>query len=187
MRFHLRKRSEGLKPGFTKPGTKRSRVSPGASANICAGIIGNRIRILYYLPKQWNGDEAAALYRGPIIKALRRYRGKKSSYKVIEDNDPAGYKSGVGKQAKRDLNIVPEVWPRYSPDLMPLDYSIWKLVENRMDKHTPTANETVEGFKARLKRTALRLPAELVKKVVAGIPKRAAAIVDAKGGNISLD
>ena len=187
VRFHLRKRSEGLKPGFTKPGTKRSRVSPGASANICAGIIGNRIRIWYYLPKQWNGDEAAALYRGPIIKALRRYRGKKSSYKVIEDNDPAGYKSGVGKQAKRDLNIVPEVWPRYSPDLMPLDYSIWKLVENRMDKHTPPANETVEGYKARLKRTALRLPAELVKKVVAGIPKRAAAIVDAKGGNISLD
>lgn len=187
VRFHLRTRSEGLNPGFTKPNNKRNRVNPGASANICAGIIGNRVRIWHYIPKRWNGAEAAALYRGPIIKALRRYRGQKRSYKVIEDNDPSGYKSSKGKEAKRELKIIPEAWPRYSPDLMPMDYSIWQLVKNRMDKHKPPKNETVGQYKARLRRTALNLPAKLVQKVVAGIQKRAAAIVEAKGGNISCD
>jgi hypothetical protein len=188
VRFHLRLRSEGVRPGFTKPNNKRNRVNPGASANICAGIIGHRIRIWHYLPsKKWNGAAAASLYRGPIIKALRRFRGHKRVYSIIEDNDPSGYKSSKGKEAKRKMNIVPLDWPRYSPDIMPMDYSIWKLVADRMAKHRPPQNETIGQYKARLRRTAMNLPAKLVKKVVAAIPKRAAAIVREGGDNISCD
>ena len=86
----------------------------------------------------------------------------------------------AGKAAKRELHIKPEEWPTYSPDLHPLDYSIWELIEQRMAKQKAPRKETVAQYKERLKRTALRLPAKLVRQVVAGdrgIRARAAAIV----------
>ena len=187
VRFHLRTRSEGLKKGYTKPSCKKNRVNPGASLNVCAGIINNKIKIWHYLPKSWCGAAAEALYRGPIIRALRRYRGEKHAYRILEDNDPTGYKSSKGKRAKREPKIEPIHFPPYSPDLNPLDFYIWTAIEARMAKHAVHSKETVGEFKARLRRTALRLPAELIKKAVASIRKRAAAIVEAEGGDISCD
>ena len=91
VRFHLRTRAEGLLPGFTKPNANKNRKNPGASVNVSAGIIKGRIRIWHYLPGRWNGQAAADLYQGPIIRALRRAHGKKRRYTIIEDNDPTGY------------------------------------------------------------------------------------------------
>jgi len=87
VRGHLRSRSEGLNPEFTKPNTRKHRVNPGASALVCAGIIGCRVRLWHYLPQgRWNGESAANTYRGPIHKALKKYRGEKDEYLVLEDH-----------------------------------------------------------------------------------------------------
>ena len=91
VRFHLRTRSEGLQPGFTKPSAKKNQVNPGGSAKVCAGIANGRIVLWHYLPARWNGHAAVDLYRGPIIRALRRSFGEKRSYTIMEDNDPTGY------------------------------------------------------------------------------------------------
>ena len=61
VRFHLRNRAEGLQSGFTKLRVKKNRVNPGASVNVCAGIMKNRIRIFHYLPPKWNGQVASEL------------------------------------------------------------------------------------------------------------------------------
>ena len=188
VRFHLRTRDEGLKKGNTKPSARKNRVNTGGSVSVCAGIINNRIKLWHYIKaKRWNADVAAATYRGPIMTALRRYRGVKRSYSVIEDNDPTGYKSGKGKTAKRELKIKPVEFPRYSPDLNPLDFFVWEEVERRMSKQAAPARETFGHYKARLRRTAMNIPAELIKKALASIPKRAAAIVLAGGGDIARD
>ena len=42
VRFHLRTRSEGVRPGFTKPSAKNHKLNPGAVANVCAGIFDNK-------------------------------------------------------------------------------------------------------------------------------------------------
>lgn len=187
VRFHLRTPSEGCKPGFTKPSPTKNKVNPGGRALVCAAIINCRIRVWYYVPeRRWSGKAAANMYENVLIKALRRNRGVKRTYRVLEDNDPTGYKSSSGKAAKKKLKIVPEPWPVYSPDLMPLDYSIWKAIGDRMQKNAPK-KESLSQYKLRLRRTALALPEKLIKDAVAAIPARAAAVVKAIGNDIPRD
>ena len=47
--------------------------------------------------------------------------------------------------------------------------------------------ETVDEFKKRLRRTAMNLPASLIRKAVEAMPKRAAAVAKAGGGDIPRD
>ena len=52
----------------------------------------------------------------------------RKTYLIAEDNDPSGFKSGKGMAAKKAVGIKCIEWPKYSPDLMPLDFSLWKNV-----------------------------------------------------------
>ena len=84
------------------------------------------------LPKRWCGDAAASLYKGPILSVLEKHRPNKRKYRALEDNDPVGYKSGKGKKAKQEVKIEAIPFPRHSPDLNPLDFSIWAEINRRM-------------------------------------------------------
>ena len=188
VRGHLRTRSEGLQPGYTKPNKRKHRMNPGGHVHVCAGIIGCRVRLWHYLPQgRWNGDVAAQVYRGPIMAALKRHRGEKASYRVLEDNDPSGYKSSKAKEAKRELGIMPVDFPKYSPELNPMDFFLWEEVDRRMRANQPAGRETKQDFMARLRRTAFGIPEAVIRRGVASVKKRAQAIFDAKGGNIPRD
>jgi hypothetical protein len=187
VRGQIRTKQEGLKPGFTKPNDKRHRRNFGGVARVCAGIAGGKVVLWEYLSKRWCGEEAAKLYKGPIIKTLKRTRGVKRSYLLMEDNDPTGYKSGKGKAAKRDVKIRTVRWPRYSPDLNPLDFSLWENVSERMKTSDPKGRESVSHFKSRLRRTALRTSPVAVRKMVASMRSRARAIYEADGNDIARD
>ena len=187
VRFHLRMPSEGLRKECTKPGRKKNNYNTGGKVNVCAGISNGRVVLWEYLPKSWNGEEAARLYQGAILKGLKKHRGQKRNYRVLEDNDPRGYKSGKAQAAKAEHGITAVPFPRYSPDLNPLDFAIWNEVEARMIKNTPKHLETVAAYKKRLRLTALRLPSQFVVKAVRSIPARMKAVVAAKGGNIKCD
>ena len=188
VRFHLRTRGEGLKPGCTKPSAVKNRVNPGGATTVCAGIINGRIRLWHYLPSStWSAKAAEALYRGPVAQALRRHRGSKRSYRILEDNDPTGYKSKLAQAAKEELKIAPIVFPAYSPDLNPLDFFVWAEVERRMAKQKVPKDETIKAYKARLRRTAMNIPAKIIRKAVASIRTRAAAVAKARGGDIPRD
>ena len=100
-----------------------------APNKVCAGISNSRIVLWHYLPNKWNGELAAATYEGLIIACLRAERGAKRKYRVLEDNDPTGYKSNKAIDEKKKLHIEAVTFPTYSPDLNPLDYSIWEAVE----------------------------------------------------------
>ena len=162
VRFHLRTPDEGSQPEMTKPGRKKNKMNTGAVAKVCAGISNGRIVMWEYLPSRWNGEEAAKLYNGAVIKTLNEHRGHKARYMVFEDNDPAGYKSSKGMAAKADLGIKAVPSPPYSPDLNPLDYFVWDEIERRMLVNAPREVETVAAYKKRLRLTALRLPRNVV-------------------------
>ena len=187
VRGHLRTRAEGVKKGFTKPCPKRHRQNPGCSVSVCAGIIGGKVKLWHYLPKVWNGQVAAQTYRGPIRRALKRYVGVKPKYKVLEDNDPVGYKSTKALEAKDELSITAIQYPRYSPDLNPMDFFLWAEVERRMLAGKAPNSETVAQYKARLRRTAFAIPNAVIEKAVANIKSRALAIYKADGGDIQRD
>jgi len=139
----------------------------------------------YY--RGWGGQAAADMYKGPILRTLKKQRGIKPSYLLCEDNDPSGYKSGKGLAAKKAVGIRTVTWPRYSPDLMPLDFSLWKNIEKRMDACAPKDRESLAKFKLRLRRVALTTPTSTVRKTVLAMKTRAQEIYDASGGHIKSD
>ena len=127
------------------------------------------------------------MYSGPIMKALIKHRGEKVSYLLAEDNDPTGYKSRKALTAKRRLIVRTIAWPRYSPDLMPLDFSLWTNINERVRATAPSGRETVAAFSRRLKRIALRTPRATVLAAVGAMRTRADQIWAAGGKDIARD
>ena len=182
----LRTKQEGLQPGFTKPSASKHKSNPGGYVSILAGICNDRVVLWEEVKGRWNSSKAAEMYAGPIKKVLQRLRPQKRSWLIMEDNDPAGYKSGKGKGAKRANKMRTLDQPPYSPDLNPLDFSLWHAIHEKVLANAD-GKETVSAYKARLRRTALRMPRKIVGKAVLAIRKRANAIFEAKGGHISID
>ena len=139
------------------------------------------------LPKHWSGEVAANLYRGAIAKTLQKVSGDKDKYLVGEDNDRTGYKSGKALEAKREVGIKSVDLPKYSPDLNPLDFYVWSAVEKRMAAAKVKQPESAKKYIARLRRTALKLPEEPLKKAVLSMKSRIQAVYDAKGRDIARD
>ena len=126
------------------------------------------------------------MYAGPVKRALQKQWPGKWSWLVMEDNDPTGFKSRKGIRAKHEHNRRALSQPAYSPELNPLDFSLWAAIETKALAGR-RRNESGSDYKARLRKTALTMPRGEVKKAVQGIRKRAQQIFDADGGNIPRD
>ena len=187
VRGHLRTRGEGLRAGFTKPDKKKHRVNTGGNVKLCAAIIGCRVRVWHYLQKGWGGQAAKHMYETVLAPALKRHRGEKRKYILLEDNDPSGFKSKVAMAAKKAMKIHPIEFPTYSPDLNPLDFSLWQEVEDRMSRQKTPRKESADAFKARLRKTAMSIPSPVIRKMLASIKPRAQSIYNHNGGHIPRD
>ena len=107
---------------------------------------------------------------------------------VLEDNDPSGFKSGMGIATKKDLRINAFCIPKRSPCLNVCDYYLWSAVNKRMrtqeQKYPVGKRESRKAFLARLRRAALGLPSSTLSAAVGDMKRRCARLVAAKGGNI---
>ena len=127
-----RKKGQGLCTGHAKPIVK-TKFNPGASGvKVLAGIGHGKVLVWEYLDGSWGGEAAAAAYRGPIKTArATEYPGRKS-FNVLEDNDPSGFKAGLGIAAKKEVGIKAFEIPKRSPCLNVCDYHVWAEVNKRM-------------------------------------------------------
>ena len=107
--------------------------------------------------------------------------------KVMEDNDPTGYKSTAGKAAKTAANISVVEMPPRSPDLNPLNYSIWAEINRKMRlqeaRWPKSKKETRRAFLARLRRTAMALPPDYINRVIGNLEARVQLLKKANGGH----
>ena len=101
-------------------------------------------------------------------KVLAKHRAVKKVWTIVEDNDPAGFKSSKARAAKKEVGMKELSLPPYSPDLNPLDFAFWRAVETRARESVGKRALTVKEYKATLRRTALRLSAKIVGKAVDG-------------------
>ena len=91
------------------------------------------------------------------------------------------------------LKVAPDVvlnflnWLRYFPEQKPLDDRIWDLAEEAVLEKWPKKVETVEAYRARLRRIVLAMPKKIVSKVVHAMVPRMRAVVKAKGQAIARD
>ena len=68
-----------------------------------------------------------------------------------------------------------------TPSLMPLDYAIWKAVQDKVVDTAPRGTETKEAFLERLARCARALPRGYVGRQIDLLRSNMQAIVDAQG------
>ena len=179
---------QGLAAPYVKRG-KRNRYNTGArSVIVLAGIGHGKVLLWKTIDGQnWNGDLASKMYLGPMKDALHRACPRKRRWRVLEDNDPAGFQSGKGKQAKRAAKIVPFRIPKRSPGLNVCDYMLWHEINTRMRKTEAKwdkgRRETRAQYIARLRKTALRLPRSLILKSIGDMRRRCARLYAARGAH----
>ena len=83
------------------------------------------------------------------------------------------------KEIFKDL-ITKEQWPAASPDLNPMDYSIWGFMEEKLkDKRF----RSITGLKNALKRVWDEITTEELVKIVDNFPKRLRQCIDVQGGH----
>ena len=177
---HLRTASEGTEQGFTKPRDKHSWTGI-PSVSITAAVALDKVILWHVNTERWNGQTAANMYRGPLLKALRRTWGKKKAYTIVEDGDRTGNQSTKGIKAKEDCGITAMTLPPRTPALMPLDFALWKQIEDLMFETEPAGRESKAAFLARLKKCAQSLPKGAVSKQIGRIKANIQDIIDAGG------
>ena len=113
--------------------SSKMRINTGARSVLVAGGLGSGKALLWHVvEEQWCGDEAVAMYAGPLQACLAKEYAGEASWRVLEDNDPSGYQSTVAKEAKRTHKIKQFAIPKRSPDLNVLDFYFWSNVEKKL-------------------------------------------------------
>ena len=79
----------------------------------------------------------------------------------------------------KDL-IAKDEWTATSPDLNPMDYSVWGLMEEKLaDKRF----RSIAGLKNALKKTWDEITTDELVKIVDNFPKRLHQCINAQGGH----
>ena len=184
-----REKSQGLGTPYTKPPGKLKYNTGARGVKVLAGVGGGRVLVWEYIDgRNWNGAVAAEMYSGPVATALRRAYPQKRRFRLLEDNDPAGFKSKKGLAAKSEAGLDVFAIPKRSPELNVCDFALWAEVSRRMRKQESkwprNKKESRKGYLKRLRRTALNLPTAFIVKSVGSMKRRCEALRKAKGKSI---
>ncbi|CAK0810004.1 unnamed protein product [Prorocentrum cordatum] len=187
-----RKRKRDFSVGHVKPSNPKvlKQSSGKGSVTIACAIGAGKVLMWHQVVGRWNAAAAGRMYSGALQPALKRaYPSVRGKFRVMEDNDPTGYKSRSGMAAKKSAGIQTLDLPKRSPDLMPLDFAFWANLNKRMrgqEKDWPASKtETRAQYLARLRRTALATPSEYIHSIMGSLHKRCGLLVEAKGGHFA--
>lgn len=188
VRGAFREPGQGLGKAYVKP-SRTLKYNTGASgARVLAGVGQQRVLVWEYLPgNKWNGQIAAKMYRTVIKKALKRAYPERTYFNVLEDNDPSGFKTTKGEEAKSESKIRIFEIPKRSPQLNVCDYALWTEINKRMrrqERNWATSKvETREAYLARLRAVALGLPKSFITASIQDMKRRSHRLWKAKGNN----
>lgn len=179
---------DGLGAAYVRPGRALKYNAGAKAAEVLAGVGDGGVKVWEYVEGNWSADQAVHMYTAPILAALRAAHPSKRTFQVLEDNDPTGFKSRKGVDAKQKSQIEPLDLPKRSPDLNVCDYAVWSEVNRRMRqqeaKWPKDKKEKRDAYLRRLRRTAVGLPAEFVNKAIENMKRRCEQVLQAKGGLI---
>ena len=102
-----------------------------------------------------------------------------------QDSAPAHAAKIVQNWCKSNLPdfISKEQWPSSSPDVNPLDFCMWGLMEQRLNNLKPMS---LDKFNCLLQKIWIEIPEEQVRAACEAFPRRLMAIVKAKSCHIEI-
>lgn len=190
---HLRTPGEGVSPECVKPKTKHTFIGvPMVEYTACVSPSKGKIIMMHEVvkdipgSKKWNGLYAQRMYEGPLAKALKDTYGKKKSYRIVEDGDPSGYQCEDGKAGKRAGKIRSWRLPPRTPDWNPLDFSIWKEIED-VALSKVKVKATKKEYAKIVHKVAMNLSTTYLKDTCAKVGKKIKETIEAKGQHIKND
>lgn len=186
VRGAYRSRSRVFTPGYIKPSATLKQNTGAKAVHVTCAIGNGKVLMWHVTANRWNGQAAADMYARPLRKCLEReYPHVLGPWRVLEDNDPTGYKSSKGLEAKKEAGIISLDLPKRSPDLNPLDFSFWSEVNKKMratERNWPKSKrETRKAYLSRLRRAAFSLSGDYITNIMGALEGRVQQLKAAKG------
>lgn len=174
----------------TSPGTSaivERRQNP-ASVMVWAGICASGKTPLIFIDQGVKINKES--YQRDILEAellpwAEAHFGEQH-WTLQQDSAPAHKAKTTQQWCKDHLPdfITAAEWPPYSPDLNPMDYSLWSILEARACNKR---HQSLEALKASLRREWHRITLEELRAAALNFRKRLKLCVDAQGGHFETN
>jgi transposase len=159
----------------------RQRVMKPKSVMVWAGVGHNMKTPLVFIPEGVKVNQL--IYRNLLRKEVRPWMRKNQlDFTFQQDGATSHTAKETQRWCKRNFeNFIPkDEWPPYSPDLTPLDYSIWSILEQRA---CVSAHKNIKSLTEALQVAWGELDQNIINKAVAQFPTRLQACIDAEGAH----
>ena len=161
------------------------RVQKPLSVMVWGGVCSNARTNLVFVPQgvKINSQTYSELILETEISSVGSKLFENNEWTFQQDSAPA-HASNVSQEWLRSKNInfiSKNEWPPSSPDLNPLDYSVWANLETRA---CAKPHKNVESLKNSLLHEWQKIPQEELRKSIQEFRPRLQAVVGKKGGYI---
>jgi DDE superfamily endonuclease len=172
------------------PGTSSivSHIQHPASVMVWAGICQSGKTPLIFVDHGVNINKNIYLERilQAVVEPWARGHFGNRPWIFQQDSAPAHKARQVQSWCRAHFSgfINAQEWPTYSPDLNPMDYSVWSILEARA---CAKPHKSLETLRHSLEEEWDRMSLEEVRAIVNNFPKRLRACIEANGGHFEMN
>lgn len=152
--------------------------SQGPSVHVWAGISLQAKTELVVLQGPVTGDSYAELLQTQLLPFIQEAFGGVGNCILQDDNAPP-HRAAVVQQLKENVNLRTLRWPSRSPDMNPIEH-VWDILKRSIQRGNPPQN--VAELQAAITAAWQQLPQDTLRRLVLGMPRRVAALLQARGG-----
>ncbi|KAI6660612.1 hypothetical protein LOD99_10389 [Oopsacas minuta] len=162
-----------------------ARTQKPRSIMVWTGISANGRTPLIFIPEgvKINAATYRQLILEPVIKHSSRNIFRNQPFVFQQDGAPAHTANITQKWLHENISgfLSKEEWPPSSPDLNPMDFSIWAILGA---KACAKSHNNLDSLKRSLAKEWEKIPQEVLRAAVESFPTRLRSVVKNKGGYI---
>ena len=164
-----------------------TRIQKPLSVMVWTGVSGIGRTPLVFVPQRAKISSISyrELILEPVVKDINQSMFSGKAFLFQQDGAPSHTSKLTQAWLKEN---IPDFLPRrngpYSPDLNPIDYSIWSILENKACANSHTSIDTLMTS---LNREWGKIPQETLRTAVEAFPRRLKAVIQKKGGILNSD